>query len=493
MSLKRTLETVVMMVLVVALAGAARAQLPAPQLMPGFPMLAGPNVMVMWMPVPGAVKYNVYMNGQKLGETPAVNYMAPAPEKAGEYTFEVAAVDQSGAEGARASGKVKIIKLEPPKGLAAMARGERIGLRWDAAEGAVVYNVYRSENKDEKGDLLGSVQATKYDDTKVEDGKTYYYRVTARDMSGTESAPSEPLEVKYEAPKQAAGAAAKVEEILVEAKDRKCQGSAGLENLQFPGDLAFDRESETLYVVDGGTKKVYVFSADLEHLATWPGEGADWQFNIPVGIGIDPAGEPIYVTDTKALWAFDRNGGVIWRKEYKELGKEFKYFNDVTVAEDGTIYAIDSKGKRLAVLDPDGRLLESYDTSKDAGTTMALNLNHKGNLILTDPLSAKVFEMDFEGNTQRSFGEFGVIPGKMGRAEALAEYAPDKVLVLDSMATRMHLYTMDGQYLGDLAMDGKALPAISSAGVAFVPGKNWVFWSEKLEHRVCRVTVPELP
>ena len=36
----------------------------APTFMPGFPMLAGDDVMIMWVPVPGAVKYRIYQNGK---------------------------------------------------------------------------------------------------------------------------------------------------------------------------------------------------------------------------------------------------------------------------------------------------------------------------------------------------------------------------------------------------------------------------------------------
>ncbi len=482
--------------------GVAGAELPAPKMMPGFPMLAGPNVMVMWMPVPGAVKYNVYMNGQKVGETPAVNYMAPSPEKAGEYVFEVAAVDAGGKEGPKAIGKIKIIKLEPPTGLAAMTRGDRVALRWDTTEGAVIYNIYRSENKDDKGELLGSVQTTKFDDTKLEDGKTYYYRVSARDMSGAESAPSEPLQVKYEKPKAAAKARKKIEQILIRAEGLKCTRSAGMDLLGFPGDLAYDPKADALYVVDGAARRVFVFDGNLEFLAAWPPDGARYELNLPSAVAVDPSGEPIYVSNQNSILALDANGGLIWEVELpkatKDLQTPLKGGNAIAVAEDGTVYVCDSHRKQVGVFDPTGRFISAFGFGKYAGTLGSLRVTSRGTLLATDTLAAKVLEINPEdGSLIRSFGQFGVVPGKFGRADVVFPYADNKVIVADSMATLLHFYDLEGSYLGDLAIEAdgnlQPLPAISTYGVVVEPKKGVVYWSEKLEHDLCRVVVPELP
>ena len=40
---------------------------PVPSMAPGFPLLAGPMVMIMWLPVPGAANYNIYLDGKHAG------------------------------------------------------------------------------------------------------------------------------------------------------------------------------------------------------------------------------------------------------------------------------------------------------------------------------------------------------------------------------------------------------------------------------------------
>ncbi len=61
----------------VGMPASAQAALPAPNFMPGFPMLAGPQIIVMWSPVAGAVKYKLFMDGNLVIETPAIQHILP--------------------------------------------------------------------------------------------------------------------------------------------------------------------------------------------------------------------------------------------------------------------------------------------------------------------------------------------------------------------------------------------------------------------------------
>ena len=103
----------------------ASAAPPAPNWLPGQPMLAGNQIIAMWLPVPGATKYILYMNGEKIAESPANQFMGLAPEKGGEYKYQVRAVDGSGAEGPLSKpGTIKIVLITPPTEL--MVRPDHI-------------------------------------------------------------------------------------------------------------------------------------------------------------------------------------------------------------------------------------------------------------------------------------------------------------------------------------------------------------------------------
>ncbi len=167
---------------------------PAPNWMPSAPIMAGSQVILLWMPVPGAVKYNVYMNGTKIAEAVGVQHIVPAPEKPGEYTFELTAVDASGAESPKSRpGVIRIVKIEPPSNVAALVQGNQIRVRWAKADGAVIYNVYRAESEQGPFNLIASVQGESFADGKVEEGKTYFYMVSSKDLAGKESERSTPV------------------------------------------------------------------------------------------------------------------------------------------------------------------------------------------------------------------------------------------------------------------------------------------------------------
>ncbi|MDF1535681.1 MAG: hypothetical protein P1S46_04160 [bacterium] len=200
------------MALAVAFAAAApqvaSAALTAPNWLPGQPMLAGNQIIAMWLPVPGGVKYIVYMDGQKVAESPANQYMGLAPEAAGEHVYEVTAVDASGAESPRsARGVIKIVTLEPPTGvmLRPNAQDKRIGVRWTPSPGSVISNVYRSESAEGPWTLLSSVQGTdNFKDADIEFGKDYWYAVTGKDITGKETARSAAEKTMLKEPEKAA-------------------------------------------------------------------------------------------------------------------------------------------------------------------------------------------------------------------------------------------------------------------------------------------------
>ncbi len=187
----------------------AFSQLTAPQWMPNFPMIAGDNVMIMWVPVQDAVKYKIYVNGKSLGETLAPPYKTPAPKEAGLYKYTITAVDASGTQGALSKeGKIEIIKLTQPTGFQTQFLGDILNLRWEPVKNAKVYDIYKSENKNdtpEKYKLLASTKNIRYIDTAVKQSehevtqssgkprKKLYYIIVAKDAFGKKS-PMERIE-----------------------------------------------------------------------------------------------------------------------------------------------------------------------------------------------------------------------------------------------------------------------------------------------------------
>ncbi len=224
--------SIVVAVAVAVLSAPAFAALPAPSWLPGQPLLAGNQIIAMWLPVPGAVKYVVYLDGKKIAESPANQYMGMAPSKGGNFSYEVSAVDASGAEGPKSTpGIIKIIVVNPPTGLVfrTNAQDKSVFVRWDAAAGAAFYNVYRSNKRDSGYQLVTSVQNdTAYKDSGLKLDVNYYYEISSKDMTGKESAKSQPLLVKIKEPLVKVKAKANIMVIVPSRELKRVRRMAGM-------------------------------------------------------------------------------------------------------------------------------------------------------------------------------------------------------------------------------------------------------------------------
>lgn len=69
-----------------------------------------------------------------------------------------------------------------------MLAGKHINLSWNASAGAVTYDVYRGTTSGSITSRIGvGLTSTRYIDTKVTAGTTYYYQIAAVGPSGAES------------------------------------------------------------------------------------------------------------------------------------------------------------------------------------------------------------------------------------------------------------------------------------------------------------------
>jgi len=237
------------------LGATAFAELPAPNWMPNSPLLAGSQVIVLWLPVPGAAKYVIYLNDKKVGESPSVQHIMEAPEESGEYRIQIASVDASGKEGPKSSpGIIKIITVEPPKGLLTRVTENKVLLRWDKAKGAVIYNVYRSDKKEGEYKLLASVQTEDTSDGTVKSGNVYYYAVSSKDLAGKESKKSEPLMVSLVQAEKAAEAV-KLTLTVVPSKEINKILLFGKNKVSMYGDFKIGPDGKG-YMVDSGEGRV---------------------------------------------------------------------------------------------------------------------------------------------------------------------------------------------------------------------------------------------
>ncbi|MFF3325816.1 fibronectin type III domain-containing protein [Streptomyces sp. NPDC002889] len=116
------------------------------------------------------------------------------PATGAVYQYVVRAVDKAGNEsgGSATQSVTTTDRTAPaaPTGAAAASEMDGMRIRWSGVAGAVSYRVYRAASADGAFAEVGSTNQVSYLDTSADEGVTSYYRVTALDAAGNESARS---------------------------------------------------------------------------------------------------------------------------------------------------------------------------------------------------------------------------------------------------------------------------------------------------------------
>jgi hypothetical protein len=110
------------------------------------------------------------------------------------YYYEVRAYDKAGNESTGTADQLvtTVDRTAPaaPTGLSTASEAEGLRVGWSAVEGAASYRVYRASTASGTYAQVGTTAQVSSVDTSAVEGTTYYYRVTALDSAGNESARS---------------------------------------------------------------------------------------------------------------------------------------------------------------------------------------------------------------------------------------------------------------------------------------------------------------
>ncbi|KPI23830.1 Fibronectin type III domain protein [Actinobacteria bacterium OK074] len=131
----------------------------------------------------------------KLATATATTYTDTPPATGQSYAYEIRAYDKAGNESAgTADQSVTTVDRPPPAvptGLTTDGSYTKgLHLDWTAVADAVSYRIYRAASAGAALVEVGRTDAVSYLDTSAEEEVAYYYRVSAVDAAGNESAPS---------------------------------------------------------------------------------------------------------------------------------------------------------------------------------------------------------------------------------------------------------------------------------------------------------------
>ena len=145
------------------------------------------KVRISWDAVEGAVKYQVYRSTDggetytRLSTTAKTTIVNTSAEAGVKYRYKVRAVaENTDANSAFSSAKDRTCDLPQPEAkVSTVASSGKIRISWDAVEGAVKYQVYRSIDGGESYTRLTTTTKTAITNTSAEAGQTYFYKVRA--------------------------------------------------------------------------------------------------------------------------------------------------------------------------------------------------------------------------------------------------------------------------------------------------------------------------
>ena len=152
------------------------------------------RVRLTWQAAAGAASYEVYRAPVEAGPyallatVTTTTYDDAAVEPGKVYWYKVRACASAGcsALSSPVSGYAALPTLPPPQNVQASdgTHPDKVVITWDPVPGATHYLVYRAPSEEGDYSVLATVTTTSYEDSQVEPGKTYWYRVRACNAQG---------------------------------------------------------------------------------------------------------------------------------------------------------------------------------------------------------------------------------------------------------------------------------------------------------------------
>ncbi len=496
-------------ILVFMVVAAGTAWGAGPQWLPGFPLRAGENVLLMWLPVPGAQSYNVYRSdapgapAQKIASTSAPTHADPAPDTSKTLEYTIRAV-VGGKEGDPSPKGViaGVVPLKTPKfaGFREQEPG-KTSILWDAVPNAVFYNLYRSATKDGEYKLVTSVQEARYVVSGIKPGETAFFKVSAVNQSSVESPRSEVLVVKIEVKKEVV---AKAVIPLVVRPFKKAWTASGEKDNYLAGarDVALTKEGD--FAVASGPD-IQVIGADTEYRRRFGGAPRDraMTWGSASGLGVAADGAVVVAYQYPAyIRIFEPDGALKAEAEVRPPDPKTTTSGriltpipaDAEFAPDGTIWV--SENANCQLIHYDASLKEIGRVSKPIGDK---SRNAKEELVLPvklaiDPKSGKIFVAEgiesrvsiysAQGKRLGSFGAMGSGAGDFNAPSGMVVTPGGELLVGDGNLARIQAFDLDGKYLASYQDPSLKKPeAVGYPNGLAVAGK-FIVYSEDIARRI---------
>lgn len=220
--------------------------------------------------------------------------------------------------------------------------------------------------------------------------------------------------------------------------------------LQKPTDIAVDDLGRT-YVTDVKAKTVMVFDSLGLYLRS---VGKPGDFERPVGVAVNRAGDRIYVVDRGTV-EDEKHQVLVFDDEGKHLrtlgprGKEPGQFNmpvAASVASDGTLFVLDAGNFRVQSFDPEGNFLKAFGQAGNALGDLArprgIAVDRENNIYVTDAMFGNFQIFSREGQLLLAVGQLKRSDGRAhyGLPASIAVDDDNRVYVADQLFNKVEVF-----------------------------------------------------
>ncbi|MEE8576895.1 MAG: hypothetical protein V3T31_06540 [candidate division Zixibacteria bacterium] len=393
----------------------------------------------------------------------------------------------------------------------------KVGLKWQAAEGATEYIVYRQADGGEF-EKLATVTKTQHFDTEIKGGSVYSYKIA---FAGADGAELMSIEKSVSIPGAAAGSfvpptwsGLRLDRQKIMMRWDKVPGAIAYniyrsktsgEGYEVIGNATSSRHADNVDLVMGETYYYVITGLNDEFEETEYSEERSFKF----GIGAEERkameeAAQVVLEDTKLTYLFDItqadgedmnqpadiavnsvgdiyiSGGLVPTVSCFDADGKFKFsFGEKTPTDDkdhppeGTftypftlfidksdqVYVSDVVNHDIQVFSPDGKFIKRIRVTVDEGQEQfrpnGIHVFDDGRIAATDAGNHRFVILDQSGKILKSIGTRGVKASEFTFPDGLVVTPDNTVVVVDVINCRIQMFDSEGNFIREFGESGQ--------------------------------------
>lgn len=238
--------------------------------------------------------------------------------------------------------------------------------------------------------------------------------------------------------------------LVFDEKEREVRilGEGGHVQLVTPIGIDVDKTGR-VFVADAGLQQVVVFSPEGKvQLAFGRQEGIE----NPAGLVVDDARSRVLVADSRGhkIFAYSLEGAHLatWCERGSGPG-QLNYPTNIAMGPDGRIYVVDTGNFRVQILSPEGEFLSFFGSAGDGygdfHRPKGIGVDSEGHIYVVDAAFNNFQIFDDKGQLLLFVGAMGKGPGNFWLPAGIHIDGSDRIYVADQINSRIQIF----QYLPD--------------------------------------------